>query len=244
LQNNGRKILRNKTNVIKNILLIVMFAFIIFAAYQLNTYEIKYSQLQKTQKEMVQKIEERERRVTDLSNAYEEVRVQLGEKNNLIDSLQKRTFQKTNSYQKSNISSRSGFVRSGIILENNIKPTHLVNEIKVTNEEFNLLCKVIYAEATETTENKELDNLLVGNVILNRILDERLGNSIKSVIYRKGQYACLTSSKFKQEPSELAINSAKRLLAGERFCPTNVIWQSQSIQGKIFKKVGKHYYCY
>ena len=179
--------MRNKTNVIKNILLIVMFAFIIFAAYQLNAYEIKYSQLQKTQKEMIQKIEERERRVTDLSNAYEEVRVQLGEKNNLIDSLQKKTFQKS-----SNTNSRNGFSRYNVISDNKIKPTHLVDEIKVTEYEFNLLCKIVYAEATEDPNLKELDYLLVGNVVLNRVYaiqngvynkKTNLGTNIKNVIY-------------------------------------------------------------
>lgn len=147
--------------------------------------------------------------------------------------------------------SRSG-IRPPVIISDEITPTHTVDPIQVTDEEFNLLCKVIYAEGTESPNLKEKDYLLIGNVILNRVFaipngvynkTTNLGTTIKNVIYRPGQYNSVGNDKFRRAPNEYTKAIVKRLIAGERFCPVDVVWQSQGRQGsKNFARVGVHYF--
>lgn len=150
-----------------------------------------------------------------------------------------------------NVGSRSG-TRISPTISDGVTPTHIVDPIEVTEAEFNLLCKVIYAEATENPSLKELDYLLVGNVILNRVYaipngvynkTTNLGTTIKNVIYRPGQYNSVGNDKFRRAPNEYTKAIVRRLIAGERFCPVDVVWQSQGRQGsKNFARVGVHYF--
>ena len=119
---------------------------------------------------------------------------------------------------------------------------------KVNEADVLLLAKVIYAEATEQPNLRELDRKYVGSVVINRLKDGYWGNSLSKVIYAPGQYACANpyNRKFNSYPPEECIKIAKQLLLGVSFgMPENVIFQAQFTQGSgIWKKVGVHYYCY
>ena len=108
----------------------------------------------------------------------------------------------------------------------------------------NLLARLIYAEAAA---NNILDKQYVGAVVMNRLRSGLWGNTLKSVIYAKGQYACTwQGKKFNSNPPEDCISIAQALLQGETYgVPENVIFQAQFKQGSgVWKKVGSHYYCY
>ncbi len=112
-----------------------------------------------------------------------------------------------------------------------------VSALNVQAEEYNddvmLLARVINAEAG--TECEIEHNQLVGCVVMNRVADERFPDTIEGVVYQKGQYGCIYSKKFYEYPSQIAIDAAEYVLSGKAYCPENVIFQSQSIQGKIYK---------
>ena len=122
--------------------------------------------------------------------------------------------------------------------ENNIVET---NKNDINNDELMLLAKLIYLE---NGNNTDLAQLLTGNVVLNRVASSKYPNTIKGVIYQKGQYS-VASKISKTTPSDRAIKNAKRLLSGERFCPKNVVYQSRFKQGSgVYKKINGEYFCY
>lgn len=114
----------------------------------------------------------------------------------------------------------------------------------VNYDDVYLLARLINAEAAH---NSTLDKQYVGAVVMNRLRMGYWGNTLKSVIYAKGQYACTwQGKKFHQAPPQDCIDIATALLRGETYgVPSNVIFQAQFKQGKgVWKKVGVHYYCY
>lgn len=98
-----------------------------------------------------------------------------------------------------------------------------------------LLAKLINAEAGEGCSVEH--NQLVGCVVMNRVKDSRFPNTIKGVIYQKGQYSSVNSKKFNQYPSQIAINAAKAVLNSKVGCPTSVIYQANFKQGNGIYKV-------
>lgn len=122
--------------------------------------------------------------------------------------------------------------------ENDIVET---NEDNINNDELMLLAKLIYLE---NGSNTDLAQLLTGNVVLNRVASSKYPNTIKGVIYQKGQYSVVSKIN-ETTPSDRAIKNAKRLLSGERFCPENVIYQSRFKQGSgVYEKINGEYFCY
>ena len=116
---------------------------------------------------------------------------------------------------------------------------------KVNYNDVYLLARLINGEAAH---NNTLDKQYVGAVVMNRLRMGLWGNSLRSVIYAKGQYACTWNGSrgFNSTPPQDCIDIATALLQGETYgVPANVIYQSQFKQGSgIWKKVGNHYYCY
>lgn len=134
------------------------------------------------------------------------------------------------------------------------KEVEVIKEVPVYTEastmserDFFLLCQLIYYEAgSPNTSN--LDRTLAGNVSLNRLgCSYRGAKSLEDVIYAKGQYSTsgkITDNEHISIPMS-SVLAAYRLAIGNRYCPSNVIYQSQSKQGDgVWQKVGHHYYCY
>ena len=110
--------------------------------------------------------------------------------------------------------------------------------------DLDLLSRVVYSEAGSDWCSDEMQ-LLVANVVINRMNDKRFPTTLRSVVYQRGQYQCVASGMIKKNPNARAIQNAKRVLDGERFCPASVVWQSEFMQGKgLWKKVGNQYFCY
>jgi len=90
----------------------------------------------------------------------------------------------------------------------------------------------------------------VGSVVLNRKNSPNWkGNTIKEIcLARDGgfiQYACFVDGNAYRQQTELSKEVAKFLLENGSQIPSNVVYQSQSIQGHgVWKKLDCHYFCY
>jgi len=74
--------------------------------------------------------------------------------------------------------------------------------------------------------------LMVGNVVLNRVAHPEFPNTISGVVQQRGQYAFVGKAGWMSiDISERAFANAQRLLNGERFLPPNVIFQAEFRQG-------------
>lgn len=124
------------------------------------------------------------------------------------------------------------------------KPTPKPTSLPYSKADLDLLSRLVYAEVGSDWCSDEMQ-LLVANVVINRMNDSRFPDTLRGVIYQRGQYECVTSGMIKKTPNARAIANAKRVLSGERFCPAKVVWQSEFRQGKgLWKKVGNQYFCY
>ncbi|HHY73991.1 MAG TPA: LysM peptidoglycan-binding domain-containing protein [Bacillus bacterium] len=81
-------------------------------------------------------------------------------------------------------------------------------------EDLLLLAKLIEAEAGGESFNGQV---AIGNVILNRVRDNRFPNTIKDVIMEAGQFTPVATGRINTvKPSQSAINAAKKALEGEK----------------------------
>lgn len=126
-------------------------------------------------------------------------------------------------------------IRTQKIQELRIKETEKETP-SYTQEDLDLLSKIIYQEAGCTWLSDE-HQLLVGNVVLNRVASPLFPNTIKEVIYQKGQYA-MAHKLDETIPDERTIENARLLLEGLRVCPEDIIWQAGFKQGKyVYKEI-------
>lgn len=131
-----------------------------------------------------------------------------------------------------------------VIASNNSSTETMLQAPLYTEEELNMLSHLIYAEGGSDTVTDE-HQLAIGSVVLNRIADSRFPNTMKGVIFQKGQYACTWDGNYYKTPNQRAINNAKILLIEGSKIPANVIFQSQGRQGKgVWKKIQNQYFCY
>ena len=111
-----------------------------------------------------------------------------------------------------------------------------------TDEDLYILSHVIYGEASGCSWEHQIG---VGSVVLNRVKDSRFPNTIKGVVFQKGQYACTWDGNYNKEPDQQTIDVAIYLLENGSQYPEYVIFQSQAKQGdSIYKQIGNTYFCY
>lgn len=99
-----------------------------------------------------------------------------------------------------------------------------------TAEELDLLARIINAEAGSSWIPDEVQ-LYVGSVVLNRVKSDRFPDTIKGVIYQKGQYSPTWNGAIKKNPSQRAIDNARYLLENGSTLPENVVFQANFRQG-------------
>ena len=99
-----------------------------------------------------------------------------------------------------------------------------------SDEDLYLLARVIDAEASDicTDEHK----MCTGQVILNRMNSNKYPNTLREVVYDKGQYASVENDRLKEEISKESLEVARRLLNGEKILPDDVVYQAEFPQGK------------
>lgn len=118
--------------------------------------------------------------------------------------------------------------------------TELEAETKYTEDDFELLARVIEAEAGGESDYHKL---CVGTVVMNRVASDKYPNTLTEVIYQPGQYQCVTNSHINKEPSESSYEAAESILDGRRMFRSSVVYQAEFIQGKVVEKVGNTYFC-
>lgn len=111
-----------------------------------------------------------------------------------------------------------------------------------SDEELSILAHVICGEAqTYSTEEQRL----VGSVVLNRVAHQAYPNTIRGVVFQKGQYACTWDGNYYRTPTQANWDNARYLLENGSILPGNVVYQAGFRQGHgIYKKTNRHYYCY
>lgn len=104
-----------------------------------------------------------------------------------------------------------------------------------SEEDLYWLSRVINAEAGSEwlADSFQQD---VGSVVLNRTKDDRYPNTIKDVIFQKGQYECVQNGRIFDEPSAKSVANAEKILKNGSTLPLGVVGQSQFVQGEIHSK--------
>lgn len=122
--------------------------------------------------------------------------------------------------------------------------SEIIEEPKYTEEELDLLARIVWCEAGSdwlTDEHQQA----IASVVINRKNDNRFPNTVKGVVYQKGQYACVGNGMINQTPNQRAYDNAKYVLENGITIPDNVVWQAQFRQGRgVYKYIEGHYFCY
>lgn len=103
---------------------------------------------------------------------------------------------------------------------------------EINEEDLQLLAKIIQIESGyEPLEGQ----IAVGNVILNRVKDERFPNTIKEVIFQPNQFPPAANGKLDTvEPSESAWIAAEKVLRGEMVVEGALYFYNPKVTGGSF----------
>ena len=122
-----------------------------------------------------------------------------------------------------------------------------------TEEDREYLALVIYQEAGGDKYTNET-RFMVGTVVMNRVEDDRYPDTIHDVLTQKRQYGRLhwtglvwperAKTEAERHAVERAYAIAERILKGERFLPTDVIFQAEFPQGtEVVAHQDGFYFC-
>ncbi len=121
-------------------------------------------------------------------------------------------------------------------------------EAKISFDDLYLLARLIRCEAGSDWLGDDF-RMCVGEVVLNRVASPEFPDSIRDVIYQKGQYSAVNEPGFDSlAPGEACVSVALRLLQGERKMVESVVFQSNTLQGELFtvytdRRLGSTYFC-
>ena len=127
------------------------------------------------------------------------------------------------------------------------------SEPTYSEADLEMLSLAIYQEAGSDACSDET-RMMVGNVVLNRVADDRFPDTIELVLLQERQYGRLhwTGLVWPERASylseahavERAYACAERLLNGERVFADDVIWQAEFSQGsEIVAQQDGFYFC-
>lgn len=113
---------------------------------------------------------------------------------------------------------------------------------KYTQQDLYVLSHIIYAEASGQSWDFQV---AVGSVVLNRVKSKKFPNTIKGVVFQKGQYASTWDGNYNKTPNKQSIRVAKYLLKNGSQLPRYVYFQAEFKQAdRVYKKMGNTYFCY
>ena len=111
-----------------------------------------------------------------------------------------------------------------------------------TEEDLEVMAHVLAGECQNCPDEEQL---YVGSVVLNRRAHPSFPDSIREVVFQRGQYSCTRDGNYDRLPTERNYANARRLLEEGSVLPPSVIWQSGGRQGNgVYLKTRWHYYCY
>lgn len=115
-------------------------------------------------------------------------------------------------------------------------------KMEYTQDELYIMAHVL---AGECQSLPDIEQKRVGSVVLNRVKSSKYPDTIKDVVFQRGQYACVRDGNYYREPTGDNWENAKWLLEYGSILPENVVYQSKYKQGVgVFLDTGYHYYCY
>lgn len=122
--------------------------------------------------------------------------------------------------------------------------TETVADTMIDDNELEMLAHLLGGEAgADWCEDKML--YYVGSVVLNRVKSAYFPNTIKDVIFQKGQYSCTWDGNYYRTPSERCYRIAEELLTYGSLLPEDVVFQAEFEQGSgVYEKVQNMYFCY
>lgn len=133
------------------------------------------------------------------------------------------------------------------VTEETTEPTEEVKNY--TEDDLFYLAAAVCREAGGESEEIQL---LVANVIINRVNSSLYPDTIYDVLTQYKQYGTMWKYGVSfpdwadEKVKEQCYSVAQRVLEGERFCPENVLFQAEFKQGSgVYKQFGDDYYfCY
>lgn len=105
------------------------------------------------------------------------------------------------------------------IVKMNAKP--LQKKQQTINNDTYLLAQIINAEAKGESYNGKV---AVGNVIMNRVKHPDFPDTIKDVVYQRGQFSPVTDGSINNKPSDEAIQAAKDVMNGKRVVGSQALY--------------------
>lgn len=132
-------------------------------------------------------------------------------------------------------------------VSNTVEPEEDV--LSYSDDDLYYLAAAVCREAGGQSEEIQL---LVANVIINRVNSTLYPNTIYGVLTQKSQYGTMWKygvsfpSWATESIKAQCYSVAKRILDGERYCPDSVLFQAEFIQGsRVYKYFEEGYYfCY
>lgn len=125
------------------------------------------------------------------------------------------------------------------------KPYYAKIADSITNEEIDLLAKLVYEEARNQSL---LGQRAVVEVVLNRIMNDRFPDTVKEVIYQDSPVVQFsTAYKLKNTKPTKEQYEAVQMVLKETvpILPRNVLFFSRGTGGRTpYEKIGDHYFCY
>lgn len=112
-----------------------------------------------------------------------------------------------------------------------------------TQEDVWLVAEVIYHE-NWYTDKDHLAAYYTGAVVMNRVRSGAWPDTVKAVLYQKGQYSTTKYFYTKELPAEVYEMARDIYKNGTPEVPENVIFQAMRPLGKTWKKVNTDYFCY
>ena len=115
-------------------------------------------------------------------------------------------------------------------------------EVTYSQEDLYVLAHLIAGEAQPCDDAEQR---YIASVVLNRVKHTEFADTIKDVVFEKGQYDCIPKRTYYREPTESNWANAKWVLENGSILPDYVIWQSKGKQGDgVYLKTEWHTYCY
>jgi hypothetical protein len=130
-----------------------------------------------------------------------------------------------------------------MVREHKIMLDRLIAAWEYRQEEINLLAEVIYHENWHT-DKEHLAAYYTGAVAMNRVNSKAWPNSVKEVLYQRGQYSTTKLFYTVELPEECYEMARDIYKNGTPDVPENVIFQAMRPLGKTWKKVNTDYFCY
>jgi N-acetylmuramoyl-L-alanine amidase len=119
----------------------------------------------------------------------------------------------------------------------------------ISEEDLHLLARIINAEAGDEPYE---GMVAVGNVVLNRVRDQHFPDTIRGVIYQKGQFSPVANGEINREPNDRSIRAAKEVIEGARVVSEDVMFfynpkisrSSWMSRRTVAARIGGHTFAY